>query len=174
LAKYAARIAAGETLEEIGFVDMPTPSIYAVKEAVLPFAKFTHVHPTLGPEMRSTGESMGIDANPWLAFYKAQLGAGQRLPENGTVRFVGDVDPAVVDGFGALGYTVVVGAPKPDERAGADIVVDVTGGEAARAAVEDGVPYVTTNQGARWTLRALDMVRKGPVGVTALQDLTSA
>src|SRR5690606_40186060 len=65
-----------KTLREIGFTEAPRPDVYSVKEAVLPFLKFRNVLPVLGPEMRSTGESMGIDADPDLAYYRAALGAG--------------------------------------------------------------------------------------------------
>jgi carbamoyl-phosphate synthase large subunit len=82
LAKYAALIAAGRTLDEIGFTRC-RPAFYSVKEAVLPFVKFRGVLPVLGPEMRSTGESMGISPDPYLAYYKALLGANVKLPRSG-------------------------------------------------------------------------------------------
>lgn len=81
LAKLAAKIAVGKTLRELGIRELdPVPPYYAVKEVVIPWLKFPGVIPVLGPEMRSTGESMGIDPDPYLAYYKAELGAGQRLP----------------------------------------------------------------------------------------------
>jgi carbamoyl-phosphate synthase large subunit len=82
LAKIAARIAAGKTLKEMGVVEV-TPAHVAVKEAVFPFAKFAGVDTILGPEMRSTGEVMGIDQTFAAAFGKSQIGAGTRLPTNG-------------------------------------------------------------------------------------------
>jgi len=85
LAKYAALIAVGRTLEDLGFTEDPTPSLYAAKEVVIPWIKFPGVIPWLGPEMRSTGESMGLDEDPYLAYYKAELGAGQVLPLSGVV-----------------------------------------------------------------------------------------
>src|SRR5690606_20814749 len=90
LAKYAALVSAGRTLAQIGFTTAPRPSVYSVKEAVLPFLKFKGVLPVLGPEMRSTGESMGIDADPHLAYYRAALGAGARLPDAEVARLIGD------------------------------------------------------------------------------------
>ncbi|MDX8401163.1 MAG: carbamoyl phosphate synthase large subunit, partial [Mariprofundaceae bacterium] len=85
LAKIAARIMAGQDLDAQGIDDIPQPCSYrAVKEAVFPFVKFRGVDPLLGPEMKSTGEVMGIAADFPAAFAKAQLGAGQRLPERGT------------------------------------------------------------------------------------------
>jgi len=84
LAKVAARIAAGRTLKEMGIHEV-TPKHVAVKEAVFPFAKFAGVDTLLGPEMRSTGEVMGIDRSFAAAFGKSQLGAGTRLPTGGRV-----------------------------------------------------------------------------------------
>lgn len=85
LAKLASLIMAGETLESLGFTSEPKPNHIAVKEAVLPFNKFPGTDTILGPEMRSTGEVMGIDSNFGRAFAKAELGAGERLPLSGTV-----------------------------------------------------------------------------------------
>jgi len=84
LAKIAARIAAGKTLKEMGVVEV-TPKHVAVKEAVFPFAKFAGVDTILGPEMRSTGEVMGIDETFAAAFGKSQIAAGTRLPAHGRV-----------------------------------------------------------------------------------------
>jgi carbamoyl-phosphate synthase large subunit len=85
LAKYAARVMVGETLAEIGFTEPVRPPYFSVKEAVFPFNKFPGVDVVLGPEMRSTGEVMGIDPEFHGAFYKAQMGAGNALPQTGTV-----------------------------------------------------------------------------------------
>ncbi|MBW4623595.1 MAG: carbamoyl-phosphate synthase large subunit [Cyanosarcina radialis HA8281-LM2] len=85
LAKLAARIMSGQTLESLNLTQEPQFSHMAVKEAVLPFEKFPGTDTILGPEMRSTGEVMGIDTDFGKAFAKAQLGAGQRLPLSGTV-----------------------------------------------------------------------------------------
>jgi carbamoyl-phosphate synthase large subunit len=84
LAKVAARIAVGRTLREMGIREV-TPAHVAVKEAVFPFAKFAGVDTLLGPEMRSTGEVMGIDRTFSMAFGKSQIGAGTRLPSSGRV-----------------------------------------------------------------------------------------
>ena len=75
----------GKTLEELGFVEEQIPEYVSVKEAVLPFAKFPGSDTLLGPEMRSTGEAMGIDVDFGKAFAKAQLSAGHKLPLQGTV-----------------------------------------------------------------------------------------
>ncbi|MBF2006925.1 carbamoyl-phosphate synthase large subunit [Chlorogloeopsis fritschii PCC 9212] len=85
LAKLASLIMSGKTLEELGFTQEVIPSHIAVKEAVLPFNKFPGTDTILGPEMRSTGEVMGIDSDFGRAFAKAELGAGERLPLSGTV-----------------------------------------------------------------------------------------
>jgi carbamoyl-phosphate synthase large subunit len=82
LAKIAARVMVGRTLEELGVREIDPPHV-AVKEAVFPFVKFPGTDTLLGPEMRSTGEVMGIDLHFPLAFAKAQLGAGTRLPTSG-------------------------------------------------------------------------------------------
>ncbi|MCZ0901092.1 carbamoyl phosphate synthase large subunit, partial [Microcoleus sp. HI-ES] len=74
LAKMASRVMSGKTLEALGFTEEIIPTHVSVKEAVLPFAKFPGTDTLLGPEMRSTGEVMGIDTDFGKAFAKAQLG----------------------------------------------------------------------------------------------------
>ncbi|MFC1601115.1 carbamoyl-phosphate synthase large subunit [Candidatus Sumerlaeota bacterium] len=83
VAKLAARVMAGRTLAELGFTEEIIPPYYSVKEAVLPFAKFHGCDIILGPEMRSTGEVMGIDADYGLAYAKSQIAAGTPLPTAG-------------------------------------------------------------------------------------------
>ncbi|TVQ06757.1 MAG: carbamoyl-phosphate synthase large subunit [Leptolyngbya sp. DLM2.Bin27] len=85
LAKLAVRVMSGKTLAELGFTTEVIPHHVSVKEAVLPFDKFAGTDALLGPEMRSTGEVMGIDADFGKAFAKAVLGANQKLPLSGTV-----------------------------------------------------------------------------------------
>jgi carbamoyl-phosphate synthase large subunit len=85
LAQAAARVMLGKTLDEQGITAEPEPRHVSVKESVLPFAKFPGVDIVLGPEMRSTGEVMGIDTEFAAAFAKSQLGAGTRLPARGRV-----------------------------------------------------------------------------------------
>ncbi|MBI2422504.1 MAG: carbamoyl-phosphate synthase large subunit [Candidatus Hydrogenedentes bacterium] len=85
LAKLAARVMAGKTLKELGFTEDPVPSYTSAKEVVLPFIKFPGVDTVLGPEMRSTGEVMGIDQNMGLAFAKSQIAAGNPVPAGGTL-----------------------------------------------------------------------------------------
>ncbi len=85
LAKLAARVMAGKSLNELGFTKEIVPAHISVKEAVFPFIKFPGVDTILGPEMKSTGEVMGIDSDFGKAFGKAQQAAGVKLPLNGTV-----------------------------------------------------------------------------------------
>ncbi|MDV3257565.1 MAG: carbamoyl-phosphate synthase large subunit, partial [Sphingomonas sp.] len=84
IAKIAARVMAGEKLAGLGPIDRDIGHI-AVKESVFPFARFPGTDPVLSPEMKSTGEVMGIDSNFDIAFAKSQLGGGVRLPDSGTV-----------------------------------------------------------------------------------------
>ena len=113
LAKIAARIMVGQSLDDQGIDAIVQPTAFrAVKEAVFPFVKFRGVDPLLSPEMKSTGEVMGI-ANVFpAAFAKAQLGAGQRLPESGTAFIsVKDSDKGAVVQLGRMlddaGFTIL-------------------------------------------------------------------
>ncbi|MBO1346755.1 MAG: carbamoyl-phosphate synthase large subunit [Hormoscilla sp. GUM202] len=112
LAKLASRVMAGETLESLGFTAERIPKHISVKEAVLPFEKFPGSDTLLGPEMRSTGEVMGIDINFGKGFAKAELAAGVHLPPGGTVFVsIGDRDKEagvpVVRDLMELGFAVV-------------------------------------------------------------------
>ncbi|QDL07798.1 carbamoyl phosphate synthase large subunit [Brasilonema octagenarum UFV-E1] len=112
LAKLASLIMSGKTLEELNFTQEVIPDHIAVKEAVLPFNKFPGTDIILGPEMRSTGEVMGIDNDFGRAFAKAALGAGERFPLSGTVFFsMNDRDKAaavpLVKEFISLGFAVM-------------------------------------------------------------------
>ena len=111
LAKMASRVMSGKTLAELGYTQEKIPDYVSVKEAVLPFAKFTGTDVLLGPEMRSTGEVMGIDTEFGRAFAKAELAAGQVIPMSGTVFVsVNDRDKEaivpVVQDFLDLGFKV--------------------------------------------------------------------
>ena len=112
LASFASRIMAGQTLEELGFTEEVIPIHVSVKEAVLPFEKFAGTDVLLGPEMRSTGEVMGIDVDFGKAFAKAELAAGHKLPLKGTVFFsMNDRDKPnvipVVREFIDLGFRII-------------------------------------------------------------------
>ena len=84
LAKLAMKVMLGKTLKDLGFTKAPQPAHLSVKEAVFPFNKFPGVDVLLGPEMKSTGEVMGIDSDFGWAFAKSQAGAGAVLPQSGT------------------------------------------------------------------------------------------
>ncbi len=112
LASLAARVMLGETLEQLGYTKEIIAPFVSVKEAVFPFNKFREFDPILGPEMRSTGEVMGISDTFGTAFAKAQISAGNALPQKGRVMMtVNDHDkPAaavLAKRFVALGFTVV-------------------------------------------------------------------
>jgi carbamoyl-phosphate synthase large subunit len=96
IAQLAARVMAGRTLAELGFTETPEIHYFAVKEAVLPFNKFPGTTVQLGPEMRSTGEVMGIDADYAIAFAKSQAAAGTAIPLSGNVFIsINDADKPV-------------------------------------------------------------------------------
>ena len=116
LAKVASRVMVGATLAELRteglLIDRVDGDHVAIKEAVMPFDRFPEADPVLGPEMRSTGEVMGIDLTTGLAFTKSQIAAGGALPESGTVFMsLADRDKAVgleaAAGFVALGLELV-------------------------------------------------------------------
>jgi len=95
LAKIAARCMVGQSLEQQGILAEVKPPYFSVKEAVFPFNKFPGIDPILGPEMRSTGEVMGVGKTFGEALFKSQLGAGTKLPKTGTVALtVKDSDKA--------------------------------------------------------------------------------
>jgi carbamoyl-phosphate synthase large subunit len=111
LAAYAARVMLGETLDDIGFTEEVTPAYISVKEAVFPFNKFREFDPILGPEMRSTGEVMGISDSFGSAFGKAQLAADNVLPTEGAIFITvndsdkGSVTP-IARRFQEMGFTL--------------------------------------------------------------------
>jgi carbamoyl-phosphate synthase large subunit len=112
LAKLATKVMLGKTLVELGLTEQVIPAHYSVKEAVMPFDRFSKVDPVLGPEMKSTGEVMGMDMDLGAAVAKAQLGAGQNLPVEGTVFIsVQDSDKnaalEVVKDFYQMGFTLL-------------------------------------------------------------------
>jgi carbamoyl-phosphate synthase large subunit len=85
LAKLATKVMLGKSLQELGFTEAPKPKHVSVKEAVFPFNRFPNVDILLGPEMKSTGEVMGIDHSFGLAFAKSQMAAGFKMPSSGSV-----------------------------------------------------------------------------------------
>lgn len=112
LAKLATKVMMGATLEELGLTSEVSINHWAVKEAVFPFDRFANVDTLLGPEMKSTGEVMGIDDNLGLAIIKSQLAAGSKIPSKGNVFIsVRDTDKsgivAVAQGLEELGFTIL-------------------------------------------------------------------
>ena len=111
LAKLAAKIMVGKTLKELGFTEEMLPSHYCVKEAVFPWPRFPGIDIVLGPEMKSTGEVMGIDQDRGMAYAKAQVSAFNPLPTGGNVFFsVNDRDKdravPVARDLSALGFEI--------------------------------------------------------------------
>ncbi|TVQ18587.1 MAG: carbamoyl-phosphate synthase large subunit [Leptolyngbya sp. DLM2.Bin15] len=165
LAKVAVRVMAGETLEGIGFTKEVIPPHIAVKEAVFPFEKFAGSDTILGPEMRSTGEVMGIDTDFGKAFAKAELAAGQKLPLTGTV-FVSmndrdkEASVPVIKDLIDLGLTIVATAGTQqvleEHSVPADLVLKLHEG---RPHVGD---YIKNHQ--------IQLVINTPIGATAQID----
>ncbi|MGQ0434786.1 MAG: carbamoyl-phosphate synthase large subunit [Microthrixaceae bacterium] len=156
LVKIAARVMVGATLADLraeGLLCDPAPGGYvAIKEAVLPFSRFPEADSVLGPEMRSTGEVMGIDTTFGLAFAKAQLAAGDRLPEAGCV-FMSLADRDKVVGIDAAKRFIAAG-----------FTIAATSGTAA-ALEEAGVPVATrvAKVGEATGTDAVDLISSGQV-----------
>ncbi|MGG6238569.1 carbamoyl-phosphate synthase large subunit [Nodosilinea sp. AN01ver1] len=165
LAKLAVRVMSGKTLAELGFTEEVIPNHIAVKEAVLPFDKFAGTDALLGPEMRSTGEVMGIDADFGKAFAKAVLGANQKLPLKGTVFIsMNDRDKAAVipvaKDFANMGFKVIATsgtrAALMDEGLTVDLILKVHEG---RPNVEDAIKN-----------NDIQLIINTPAGSTAQED----
>ena len=165
LAKIATKVMAGQSLAELGLDREIVPQHFAVKESVFPFVKFPGVDTLLGPEMRSTGEVMGLGESFAEAFGKAMLASGFRLPPGGTV-FVSVRErdkPAVADlalRLTRLGYFIVATAGTAETLARAGIKADVV------KKVAEGSPHVVD------MLKAgkIDMVVNTTSGVKAIKD----
>ncbi|MFN3267585.1 MAG: carbamoyl phosphate synthase large subunit, partial [Deinococcales bacterium] len=174
LAKYAARIAVGQTLAQIGFETPKVPQHYSVKEVHLPFLKFKDVIPVLGPEMKSTGESMGIDANPYLAYYRAQLGANVKLPSSGKVLWLSHLPSASSDRLIArlekLGYVVEVHPNVADNTPMPELLIDLTGSRFSRRCLENGVALYTTLEAVSWLVGALEAAAGASLPVLSVQE----
>jgi carbamoyl-phosphate synthase large subunit len=150
LAKLAAKVMAGRKLADLGFTSEITPAHFSVKEAVFPFVRFPGVDITLGPEMKSTGEVMGIDADLGLAYAKSQMAAGSPLPQAGNVFIsVKDADkPAAVAlarDFGELGFHLYA-----------------TGGTAAALAAQN-IPVKKLFKLTEGRPHVLDMIKNGEI-----------
>ncbi|MCH2239577.1 MAG: carbamoyl-phosphate synthase large subunit, partial [Blastomonas sp.] len=151
VAKYAARVMAGEMLANLPVIDRNIDHM-AVKEAVFPWARFAGVDPVLSPEMKSTGEVMGIDKDFATAFAKAQIGAGLTLPTKGTVFIsVKDSDKPVI-----------LEAARGLIELGMDIVA--TGGT-ARYLSDNGVALTEVNKVAQGRPHIVDKIKDGEIAL---------
>ena len=150
LAKMATKVIMGKTLKELGFTREIVPGYVSVKEAVFPFSRFPGVDTILGPEMKSTGEVMGIDRDFGLAFGKSQLAAGQRVPLSGTVFVsVKDADKkevlTVARGLSQMGFRILA-----------------TKGT-SRYLLENGVDNTVVNKVREGRPHVVDMIKNGEV-----------
>ncbi|WP_353204469.1 carbamoyl-phosphate synthase large subunit [Sphingomonas sp.] len=164
IAKIAARVMAGEKLADLPKIDRHI-DYYAVKEAVFPFNKFPGVDPVLSPEMKSTGEVMGIDQDFTLAFAKSQLGAGTVLPKGGAV-FVSVKDgdkPVILPAVRALadhGFTIVATSGTADYLTAHGVTVERVN------KVAQGRPHIVD----RIKDRAIDLIFNTTEGWQSLKD----
>jgi carbamoyl-phosphate synthase large subunit len=190
IAKIAARVMAGEKLGSFAPIPRELAHI-AVKQPVFPFARFPGCDPVLGPEMRSTGEVMGIDADFDAAFSKALLGAGVHLPLEGTVFVsVKDADkqhivPAV-EAVIALGFKVIATGGTADFLAAAGLPVErvnkvAQGRPHIVDRITDGEVQLVFNTTEGWqslkdshSIRATALGRKVPYFTTAAASLAVA
>jgi carbamoyl-phosphate synthase large subunit len=212
VAKIAAQVMIGKTLKELGVTSEPIPHRVCVKESVFPFRKFVGVDIVLGPEMRSTGEVMGISDRFSIAFYKSQLAAGVELPRQGNIfisvaRRHKDAIVPLARRLTALGYHLLAteGTAQRFEEAGipvervrklaeghpnlldhlingtVSLIINTPSGKGARtdegriraAAVQYGVPCITTVQATEAAVRAMEALRQDELTVEALQDQIS-
>jgi carbamoyl-phosphate synthase large subunit len=150
LAKIAASVMTGRSLAEQGLTETYQPGFFSVKEAVFPFIKFQGVDPLLGPEMKSTGEVMGIGATFGEAFAKAQLGAGNAVP---------------------LGGTAFLSVRKADRPAVAQLAADLVGKGfrlvatrgTASAISAAGIPCAIVNKVMEGRPHVVDMIKNGQI-----------
>jgi carbamoyl-phosphate synthase large subunit len=189
LAKVASRVMMGATLAELRDEKLLPPRVggdhIAVKEAVLPFNRFPDADALLGPEMRSTGEVMGIDLTVGLAFAKAQLSAGLRLPTEGTVFLsLADRDkPIGVEAarrFDQLGFRLVATSGTASHLAEAEIPVDTVvakigeeGTNAVDLIASGEIDLVVNSPRGRGPRADGDHIRKA-AGVNGVALLTTA
>jgi carbamoyl-phosphate synthase large subunit len=150
LAKLAAKVMAGRSLRELGFTTEIVPSHYSVKEAVFPFIRFPGIDIMLGPEMKSTGEVMGIDQDLGIAYAKSQMAAQPPLPDGGNV------------------FVSVKDADKPEiGRLAADLVrlgfkLYATGGTAS-ALVSVGLPVMRLFKLSEGRPHVIDMIKNDEI-----------
>ena len=152
LARMACRLMLGESITDLRLPDNPGGGHVAVKEAVLPFDRFAGADALLGPEMRSTGEVMGIAADFPTAFAKAQAAAGSRLPDGGTAFLsVSDRDKVLAGALASqlhdLGFRIVATAGT------------------AEAVSRMGIPAQTINKIPEGSPHVVDLIEAGEVGL---------
>ena len=209
VAKLAAKVMTGKTLSELGITKQPVPAHVSIKESVFPFRKFVGVDIVLGPEMRSTGEVMGVSERFSIAFAKSQLAAGVLLPESGRI-FISVSQRhkqnavALAQRLHEMGFEILAtsGTAKTLEQNGipvervkklieghpnlvdhlknnsVDLILNTPSGKGARtdegriraAAVQHGVPCITTIQAAEAAVKAMDALRDEGMEVESLQD----
>ncbi|MDJ0794781.1 MAG: carbamoyl-phosphate synthase large subunit [Woeseiaceae bacterium] len=150
LAKIAAKVMVGESLAKQGFVDQRTPEYFSVKEAVFPFIKFPGADPILGPEMKSTGEVMGVGRTFGEAYAKAQLASGVTLPRHGAALL--SVRERDKDGAIELGRIL--------EDMGFDLIA--THGT-AKALAKAGVSCRRVNKVREGRPHIVDMIKNGEI-----------
>jgi carbamoyl-phosphate synthase large subunit len=209
MAKMATQVMLGKELKDIIPVHKKEISHVGVKEAVFPFNMFPAVDPILGPEMKATGEVMGIDTDFGRAFYKAQLAAYMRLPQKGTVLItVADKDKpqiaAIARVFDELGFKILSTSGTRDtlQKQGIkaqsifklheerphivdyiknkeiDLVINTPVGKGAKyddsyirkAAIQYGIPYITTVAGARAAASGIKAVIEGKLELKSIQS----
>ncbi|MBI4970657.1 MAG: carbamoyl-phosphate synthase large subunit [Candidatus Omnitrophica bacterium] len=209
LAKLAAKVMGGESLKDLGFTQEVTPKHFSVKESVFPFIKFPGVDIILSPEMKSTGEVMGIDDDFGQAFYKSQDAASSRLPSSGTV-FISVKDnekPRILPiarklhelGFELIAtkgtcaflnaenvpakpvLKLVEGRPNIGDtikNGGVQLIINRPIGKGPMLdeakirslAVSFKIPCITTIEGAKCAILALESVRTKGVSVRSIQE----
>ena len=210
LAKIAVKVMLGHTLDEMGIPKEVKLPYVCVKESVFPFIKLPGVDPVLGPEMKSTGEVMGIDRDSGRAFFKAQLAAGNKLPTSGRIfisvrredqqNFV-----LVARKLKELGFEILAtdGTGNTLRKAGVEskLVLKVSQGhpniidyirvgdvnliintptvgrdpardgyQIRRAAIDLGIPYITTLTGARAAVQGIESMLKGKIDIRSLNE----
>jgi len=213
IAKLAAKVMAGAKLRDLGIDREPIPAHVSVKESVFPFRKFAGVDIVLGPEMRSTGEVMGVSETFPIAFAKSQLAAGTLLPKSGRIfvsvsrrhkdAIVGPARALVKMGFdllateGTAQRLAEAGIPVETVKKLAEgrpnlidflndgqvsLVINTPSGKGARtdegriraAAVQVGVPCITTMPAVEAAVRAMEALREEEMGVQTLQERFAA
>jgi carbamoyl-phosphate synthase large subunit len=209
VAKIAAKVMAGVSLADQGVTQDPIPALVSVKEAVLPFIKFTGVDIVLGPEMRSTGEVMGTSERFSMAFAKSQLAAGSGLPREGAI-FLSvhqrhkPAAVALAHRLSEMGFSLLATSGTADALEAARIacrrvkkihegqpnildvfsdrelalVINTPSGKGARtdegriraAAIQAGVPCLTTLEAATAAVKAIEALREEEMQVQSLQE----